>query len=83
MELFTTADDDMAADKVWEHFHLGDYAEVICFNPGAAFGSAKHWPAESFAELARDLVRRRGCGVLVLCGPGERHLARQIVSLAQ
>ena len=79
MELFTTPADEIAADEVWSMFGLGDFNEVICFNPGAAFGSAKHWPSRSFAKLARDLTRQRGCGVLVLCGPGERDLARQIV----
>src|SRR5207244_3196548 len=34
-----------------------------------------------FARLAQDLCDRRGCGVLVLCGPGERDLARQIATL--
>ena len=39
-------------------------------------------PAEYFAELARTLADRRGSGVLVLCGPGERELARRIAGLA-
>ena len=30
--------------------------------------------------LARDLVDRRGCGVLVLCGPAERQLAGDIAT---
>ena len=34
----------------------------------------------AFRQLARDLVDRRGSGVLVLCGPAERELARQIVA---
>jgi heptosyltransferase-2 len=82
MELFTTPADEAAADAVWQQAHLNTYREVICLNPGAAFGSAKHWYAESFAELAQELVDRRGSGVLVLCGPAERDLARTIVHLA-
>ncbi len=78
MELFTTPDDEAAADAVWEQAHFADYPEVICLNPGAAFGSAKHWPAEHFAALARALADRRGCGVLILCGPSEQELARSI-----
>jgi heptosyltransferase-2 len=35
------------------------------------------------AALARALADRRGSGILVLCGPGERDLARQIVMLAR
>jgi heptosyltransferase-2 len=82
MELFTTPDNERTADKVWEWAGLHRFAEVICLNPGAAFGSAKYWPAEYFAELARDLAERRGCGVLVLCGPAERELALRIAAAA-
>jgi heptosyltransferase-2 len=81
MELFATPADEAAADRVWEIAGLAR-REVVCLNPGAAFGSAKHWPAEYFAALARDLAGSRGSGVLVLCGPGERDLARQIVTAA-
>jgi heptosyltransferase-2 len=80
LELFTTPADEAAAALVWEKARLGNYPEVVCLNPGAAFGSAKHWPSEYFAALARDLVRRRGCGVLVLCGPAERDLAAEIAA---
>jgi len=83
MRLFTTADDEQAADTVWSQFQLAGYPEVIALNPGAAFGAAKHWPSEHFAELARNLVDRRGAGVLVLCGPAERDMARQIVTMSE
>jgi heptosyltransferase-2 len=82
MELFTTPGDEAAAAAVWQDGRFAGYPEVICLNPGAAFGSAKYWPVEHFAALARELVDRRGCGILVLCGPGERDLARGIVALA-
>jgi heptosyltransferase-2 len=79
LELFTTPRDETLADAVWQQTTLGDAPEVVCLNPGAAFGSAKYWPREYFVTLARLLVERRGSGVLVLCGPGERDLAHQIV----
>jgi heptosyltransferase II len=79
LELFTTPRDEATAHAVWHDSTLSDCAEVICLNPGAAFGAAKHWPTEHFATLARMLVDQRGSGILVLCGPGERDLARQIV----
>jgi heptosyltransferase-2 len=82
MELFTTPRDEAAADEVWRRSGLTRYSEVVCLNPGAAFGSAKHWPAECFAALARDLADRRRSGILMLCGPAERHMARRIVTLA-
>jgi heptosyltransferase-2 len=83
MELFTTPRDETAADAVWEQTGLARSHEVVCLNPGAAYGAAKHWHSESFALLAQRLTDERGSGVLVLCGPGERELARQIAALAR
>ena len=65
---------------VWKQTGLVAASEVVCLNSGGAFGSAKHWPTSSFVQLARELTDRRGCGVLVLCGPSERDLAREIVT---
>jgi heptosyltransferase-2 len=79
MELFTTPADEARADEVWQRTGLARFGEVVCLNPGAAFGAAKHWPAEHFGELARTLAGERGCGVLVLCGPSERGICRSIV----
>jgi heptosyltransferase II len=82
LELATTGRDEQAADALWRKEGLDRSTEVVCLNPGAAFGSAKHWPAESFARLAREIADRRGSGILVLCGPNEEVLARRIVNLA-
>jgi heptosyltransferase-2 len=82
MELATTPADENAADHIWRRTGLGRYPEVICLNPGAAFGSAKYWPAEYFGELAASIRDHRGSGVLVLCGPGETKLAQRIVDSA-
>jgi lipopolysaccharide heptosyltransferase II len=79
MELFTTRADDTAADDVWQRAGFAARTRVVCLNPGAAFGAAKHWPTEYFAQLARWLAQKRDLGVLVLCGPAERALADRIV----
>jgi heptosyltransferase-2 len=78
MTLFTTPADAAAAEAVWQQFDLHRFPRVAVLNPGAAFGAAKHWGADHFAELARALTTRLGCGVLVACGPTERAMARQI-----
>jgi heptosyltransferase-2 len=78
MELFTTPRDEAAASAVWEQFALHRYSRVVALNPGAAFGAAKHWGCDHFAQLARMLTAKLSCGVLVVCGPGERAMARQI-----
>lgn len=82
MELFTTPADETAADFVWNQFQLSRFPQVIGLNPGAAFGAAKHWPSGHFADLARSLAVWRGAGVLVLCGPTEREIAREIAAKA-
>ncbi len=82
MELHTTPADEADADRLWDRFRVGGGDEVICLNPGAAFGAAKFWPAQSFAALAQQLVDTRGAKVLVLCGPNEREQARRIAQLA-
>lgn len=81
MELYTTAGDEAAADRVYEKHRMSD-RDVVCLNPGAAFGAAKFWPAESFAKLAQNLTDSRGVSIVVLCGPGEREQARTIAKLA-
>ena len=83
MELFTTPADEAAASQVWSDLGLDQFPEVIGLNSSGAFGAAKLWPAEHFANLARTLVDRRGSGVLVVCGPNERATAREIVRLAE
>jgi heptosyltransferase II len=82
MELFTTPADEAAVDGVWADLDLHRFPEVIGLNSSGAFGAAKLWPAGHFAALARELADRRGCGVLVVCGPNERATAREIVRLA-
>lgn len=78
MELFTTPADEAAADSVFAQFGLHRYSRVVLLNPGAAFGAAKHWPTEHFAQLARALTAKHACAALVLCGPAERAIARAI-----
>jgi len=82
MELATTTADEQAADEVWRDLKLPPGDRVVVLNSGGAFGAAKQWPAEHFAELARRLVASSEYSVLVNCGPGEREIARDIVQRA-
>jgi heptosyltransferase II len=83
LELFTTPEEEAGADLVWQRAGFKPHHRVVCLNPGAAFGSAKYWPTEHFAELARTLVLKRDLRVLILGGPAERIVCRQITSLAR
>ena len=80
LELGLLPADIAAAEGVFNHPGLAG-REVVILNPGAAFGAAKFWPAESFANLATRLAET-GRGVLILCGPAEAGLARSIATKA-
>jgi heptosyltransferase-2 len=82
LELYTTAEDEAAADRAWVRLGLPRSGPVVALNTGGAFGPAKSWPEGHFAALARRLVDQAGASVLVVCGPGERQAARSIAGQA-
>jgi heptosyltransferase-2 len=81
-DLHTTPADELAADLAWSALGFTPDDRVVCLNSGGAFGPAKSWPEEHYAALARRLAVESRVGVLVLCGPSERALARSIVAKA-
>lgn len=83
LELASTEADQRAADLVWRRLGLGADGRVIAFNSSGAYGAAKLWPARQFAELARRVADNLDHDVLVVCGPGERELAREITRHAR
>ena len=54
----------------------GDF--LIGVNPGAAYGSAKRWYPERFAAAAATLAQKWQAKILVLGGPSEVAIARDI-----
>lgn len=53
-------------------------ATWVALLPGAAFGPAKRWPAERFAEVGRHLQRELSSGVVVLGSKAEYELCQQV-----
>ena len=87
MELATTPHDEFRLDRFWwKQAYLteqyGSGQNYVCLNSGGAFGAAKHWPAESFGLLAKQIAETLERRVLVLCGPAEREIARKITEVA-
>lgn len=52
---------------------------LVGMNPGAAYGSAKRWPAARFAEVARRLIQD-GARVILFGSAGERALGDEIAA---
>lgn len=85
LELATEPADELAADQIWNDLRLPSPERVVVMHAGGGWGgtaSAKAWPQEYFAELARRMVDQLQLGVLILCGPNEREEAAAIATAA-
>jgi heptosyltransferase-2 len=51
---------------------------LVLLNPGAAFGAAKCWRAEYFAELADRFIEEQGATVLISAAPKEKAIVDTI-----
>ena len=59
----------------------GTGAPLIVLNPGAAFGAAKCWKVEYFAQLADRFIDDLGAQVLISAAPKERTIVEAIKRL--
>jgi heptosyltransferase-2 len=82
LELATLEKDERAADAVWADLGLRTDGQVVTLNSGSSNGAARFWPSEYFGELARRLADEQDHDVLVMCGPKERAIAREVVRFA-
>jgi len=69
--------------RLIESYGIAPDDMVIGMNPGARFGSSKCWPPEHFARLAEMIAQQWDCKIMLLVGPGEQDLGRQIVELSR
>jgi heptosyltransferase-2 len=56
-------------------------ARIIGVSPGAAYGNAKRWFPERFAEAAAKLATARGASIALFGSAGERSVCEQIAGL--
>jgi len=54
--------------------------KVIGVSPGAAYGTAKQWLPERFAEAAARVASQRGCTIALFGSKGERALCEQVAA---
>jgi len=52
---------------------------IVAINPGATYGSSKRWHPERFAEVAEQIIDELGGSVLLLGGPKETSIAKEIL----
>ncbi len=76
--LATTVEEERLADRLWQRFGWISSDRVVVLNTGGAYGAAKTWPPEHFANLSHQLIGERDVKVLLLTGPAERDAVRNI-----
>jgi heptosyltransferase-2 len=76
--LATTPAGEEEASSFLRERGVADGTPLVGLNIGAAFGPSKLWTARGFAGVADGLRRARGMRPVVLCGPGEEALGREI-----
>ena len=79
--LYVSDEDALSAARLLSSKGVEDYHFVVGLNPGAAYGSAKRWPADRFAAVG-DWASQRWNARIVLFGSfSEREIAAQVEKL--
>jgi heptosyltransferase-2 len=66
-------------ESAWAREQIGEGTPVV-INPGAAYGSAKRWYPERFAEVGNRLAAEFGARIILTGGPGETEIGRDIAA---
>ena len=83
LELATTREEESLGDRIWRDLGMRTDGRVIALNCSGAYGAAKRWPLEHCGTLAHRIAAELDHDVLIVCGPGEAPVAREIVGHAQ
>jgi heptosyltransferase-2 len=83
LQLVVTPAEAALGNTIWQQLGLRTDGRVVVLNSSGAYGAAKLWPVEHFAQLARQIVDTLDHDVLVVCGPQERQAAGQIARQAE
>lgn len=83
LRLGVADDQEQQAIELKRHYGLDDGRPYAVINPGAAFGDAKCWLPERFAEVCDRLNSEMNLCVVIVGAPGERALMRSIAEQAR
>jgi len=81
--LYVGAELQRKGGQLLDNYGIRPQDKVVGLNVGASFGSSKCWPMEYFAELAELVEDKLKSKVLLLAGPGEERLARDIIKMSR
>lgn len=75
--LSTSHEEKMRLENIFFQHNMNNQ-KIISIIPGASFGSSKCWKEEYFSRLADYLIGEYKAQILILPGPGEEGIAREI-----
>jgi heptosyltransferase-2 len=77
LELFTTPEEEAAAERLLEAAGVAPGASLVALAPGASYGPSKLWPTESFARVG-DALAGTGAAIVLVGAPSEAPLAARV-----
>jgi heptosyltransferase-2 len=80
MELPVVEADEQAADQLLSETDIDRSRPIVMLNPGAAFGTSKLWLSDRYAELADELIQRRGVQIIINAAPSEKAIANAVAA---
>lgn len=69
-----------AAGAILCQYQITENQPLFGINPGAAYGNAKRWMPERFAEVSRKMIRQLGMKGVIFGSRGEKALGEEIAS---
>lgn len=83
LELAVDPEGEAAASVFLAEKELEGARPLVGLNAGSSYGPSKCWTPEGFARLSDAIHDELGGRTVLLCGPGEEEIARQIVDRAR
>ena len=80
--LHLSQDELQHANKILKNYNIPSGSLIIGINPGAAYGSAKRWYPERFAQVSSALVTRYKATVIIFGSQQELGIATEIEDLS-
>jgi len=81
IEISATAEERMDARRLLDEAGISSKERFLVINPGAAYGSAKRWHEQRFAELGDRLTKQLSMRAAIVGSLNEKAVANEIRSL--
>ncbi len=78
-EIFFSAEEEKSVDQMLQQYGLGSGIPFVTLCPGAKHAT-KEWTKDGYTELAKRLIEKYHCPIVLLGGPGDEKRCEEIRS---